>query len=466
MLPRGLLRNTTGMRLALRFSLLFAIATAVVLLALYFLISLEFRLRLESRITNIESSLVELGLSQGFDAVRTSIDENARVAQQAEIVYILQDSNGVVVAGNASGPAPFEYVKTIPWEEFKLFGTWPPREPGESVICSWIDVAGGKLLVGIGNGDIIEAREIIGGSLLVGIVISSLVGVIGGILLGWRADRSIRQIASTLDLVANGQLDERIRPAGTEGDLARVSHLVNGMLDRLQSVIVRLREVSGDIAHDLRTPISHVKHTLDFISSDGSSTEEIRVRAESASDEIQSVLATFEAILRTSEIESGIGRSRFQNVDLASAIRDVVDAFEPIAEEAGQVLASGIAAEAVLVRGDPELLRQLLANVVGNAIQHCPPGTHIDVSIEQRAGSIELCVSDSGPGIPESEWTSIFKRHHRLQKERSTPGFGVGLSLVSAIAKLHDAEINLANNEPGLRFVVRFRHPSGDEVLK
>ncbi|MFM9939370.1 MAG: sensor histidine kinase [Hyphomicrobiaceae bacterium] len=456
MLNRTRFRNTTGMRLALRFALLFACATAIILTAIYNLVTWEFHSRLQSRIRDIQSSMVRLGKERGFSAVATSIQDHARAAQEAEIVYLLVDHQGAFVAGNLRDERLFDGWRTLPWSRLTLIGTWTPKESDEGVIASWVSINQSHLLVGIGNGDIVEAGDIIRGAFLIGIAVATLVGIAGGLVLGAKADQSIQNIGATLNAVASGDLGARIRSKTADGDLQRVSVLINHMLDRLRSQIERLRQVSADIAHDLRTPLSHVQHSLEFISDGDHALSEVRSRAASAQQELRAVLTTFEAILRSSEIESGLRKAKFSKVDLRDVAQDVVDAFGPVAEEAGQVLQSQICDASALVQGDSELLRQLLVNVVKNSIQHCPKGAKITVSVCDGNARTELRVCDTGDGIPESERVAVFQRYYRAQSSDGKPGHGVGLSLVAAIAELHGAELALEDNQPGLRFIIYF----------
>lgn len=457
MLRKVIVRNTSGMRLAFRFALLFAVASGIILIAIYFLITFEYRSRLQTRVGDIQMSMIRLGKEHGFAAVAASVREHARVAQEAEIVYSLVDEHGAFVAGNAKIEDQFQSWQTRQWSSINLIGTWSAKESDEGIIASWVAVENGRLLVGLGNGDVIEAGDIILDAFLLGIAVAVLVGIAGGLIFGAKADQSILNIGATLDAVASGDLNARISSKAADGDLERVSILVNQMLNRLQSQINGLRQVSADLAHDLRTPISHVQHGLEFIATADNASEEVRSRATSAQQELGAVLTSFEAILRISEIESGQRRAKFSRVDLKDVAQDVVDAFGPVAEEAGHVLQNLIGDRSLPVQGDPDLLRQLLANVVGNAIKHCPCGSEIDV----RTGSagMELCVCDTGGGIPEAEREAVFQRYYRRQSSRQPSGHGVGLSLVAAIAELHGADLVLEDNNPGLRFFIRFPSP-------
>jgi len=218
-----------------------------------------------------------------------------------------------------------------------------------------------------------------------------------------------------------------------------------------------MRQVSADIAHELKTPLNRLKMTLDDAISGavrGRDVGQLLVDAKAESDQIN---ATFEALLRISQIEAGARRQRFQNVDLTEILTLVEEVYVSVAEDSGQVLELR-PSPAATVQGDKELLTQMVVNLVENAITHCPAGTRIEMSLASADGGIVLHVADSGPGVPAEERDKVFRRLYRLDKSRTTHGSGLGLSLVKAIADLHSADIHLADNAPGLAVSVSF-HP-------
>ena len=174
-------------------------------------------------------------------------------------------------------------------------------------------------------------------------------------------------------------------------------------------------------------------------------------------NDLSGVVATFEALLRISEIEGGARKSRFMDIDMKLVMLNVLDALQAVAEDAGHRMQNNLSsARPTLVRGDRELLSQLFANLLENAICHCPRGSLIQVGLDETAGRSVATISDNGTGIPEAERVKVFQRLYRLEKSRSTPGSGLGLSLVAAIAELHGAEIAMADNDPGLRVTICF----------
>ena len=217
-----------------------------------------------------------------------------------------------------------------------------------------------------------------------------------------------------------------------------------------------MRQVSVDIAHDLKTPLNRlaisVYSAIEAERADIPHIEEL-LRAET---EIRQINDTFDALLRIAQIEAGARRSRFAEVALAPMLLDLVDAYSAVAEDNGQNLGIEMPSNLGKVVGDRPLLTQLFANLIENAIRHCPKDAQIAIQGKVAGGKVIIEVSDDGPGIPEREYEAVFRRLYRVERSRTTPGSGLGLSMVKAIADLHGAKVSLADNRPGLRVIVEF----------
>jgi signal transduction histidine kinase len=242
---------------------------------------------------------------------------------------------------------------------------------------------------------------------------------------------------------------------GTGDDLDRLSRTLNRMLDRIAELMESLRHISADIAHDLKTPLSRLRQQLEATQTRAKSVEEHDAAIEAAIAHIDEILTTFSALLRIAQIEAGTRRSGFRELDLSAVFSTVVDAFAPAAEDAGNRIETKIK-PAIHVLGDRELLTQMLANLIENAIRHAPAGTRIDVSLGSDRERIVGTVTDNGPGAPPHERERMFRRFYRLEHSRSTPGSGLGLSLVKAVADLHGIALEVRDAEPGLQIVMRF----------
>ncbi len=240
-------------------------------------------------------------------------------------------------------------------------------------------------------------------------------------------------------------------------DLDHVAAQINATLAHLQKLIENVNQASSDIAHDLKKPIGRLRRRLEVALGTADNADAFRTQVEQSLAELDSIVETFEALLRITQIEAGARRARFTSVELGTVLADIADIYEPVAEEAGDRLVSTVAiAERAQVTGDRELLTQLFANLIENAIRHSPAGTRIDVGLTYRDEHYVAVVADNGPGVPVDERENVFRRLYRPEGERSTPGSGLGLSLVAAVAELHGAAVELNDNAPGLRVEVSF----------
>jgi signal transduction histidine kinase len=227
------------------------------------------------------------------------------------------------------------------------------------------------------------------------------------------------------------------------------------MLERNELTMESVRQVSNDIAHDLRTPLTRLRQRLELAQRRARSAEEWRRAADGCISDMDAILETFGALLRIAQIESGMPARRFAEVDLSELLRTVAEVYQPMAEEKEQRFTIEVA-PGLTVRGDRELLSQMVANLLENAMKHSPAGAFIGLMTIQSPSAIDVTVTDSGPGIPVTDRGRVFQRFYRLESSRSTPGSGLGLSLVEAIAALHGASIELTDNGPGLRVTLRF----------
>jgi signal transduction histidine kinase len=263
-------------------------------------------------------------------------------------------------------------------------------------------------------------------------------------------------IASTAEAIIGGDLARRVPTLGTGDDLDRLAGTLNRMLDRIVVLVDSLRQLSSDVAHDLRTPLSRLYQRLEDARSHAQSMPEYEAAIDGAVAEAEGLLETFSALLRIAQVEGSSPRAGFRDVDLSAVAESVFDAYRPDAEEAGHLLTAAIS-PGITMLGDQELLTQALANIVVNALRHTPAGTRISI---QLTGSHEtgvfLVVEDDGPGIAAADLPRLTHRFYRGERSRTTPGNGLGLSLVSAVAELHGARLSVYAINPGLRVSLGF----------
>ncbi len=273
--------------------------------------------------------------------------------------------------------------------------------------------------------------------------------------------RRIELIAATADAVSAGEIGLRapVRPPERRDDIDHLAIAMNGMLDEIERLLVSVRQVSDDVAHDLRTPLAHLRQRVEVALAGPPDIDAYRQALNGAVEKIDDVLATFEALLRIGQLEAGANLAAFQPVDIAETARAVAEAFRPSAEDAGHEL-SVVAARPEIVQGERSLITQMIANFVENALIHTPNGTTIELRVERIGPFVRLIVEDDGQGVASAEREQIFRRFYRVDRSRTTPGSGLGLSLAAAVARAHGAEIRAEDASPGLRIVVDFLAPA------
>ena len=289
-----------------------------------------------------------------------------------------------------------------------------------------------------------------------------LMGLAGAALIGRRAVQRLDAITGAIQSIVSGDLSQRLplRQDGASDDLDRLVAVVNGMLDDIERLMHEVKGACDGIAHDLRTPLARLLAGLERAQRRAGSVADYHAAVASAIEETQSLLTTFNAMLRISEVEDGVRRAGFGTVDLAAIADDAVEFYEPSADDKQIALAyvrpPGLACT---MRGDPSLLFEAVGNLIDNAIKFTPAGGRITVTLSEQPDGFRLDVADSGPGIPPSEREAVFLRFHRSESSRHLPGNGLGLSLVAAVARLHGMQVAILDSDQGCHIALRAPAP-------
>jgi len=317
----------------------------------------------------------------------------------------------------------------------------------------WVTPKGYRLLVARGVSDAALFRERVKAALLWAGLLALCAGIGGGAVMGRSLLRRVEEVNRTAERVMGGNLSERVPLRGTSDEFDQLATNLNNMLDQIERLMAGIREVSDNIAHDLRTPLSRLRARLELslLGAPDAAAQSEAVRA--AIDEADRLLTTFNALLNIAEAESGTRRNAAEPLDLAQTARAAAELYEPVAEEQGCALKLDVE-PGIMILGDRHLLSQAVANLLDNALKY--GGGEVTLSAHQHDGRAALEVSDSGPGIPEGEREAVLDRFVRLEPSRSTPGNGLGLSLVRAVARLHNGTIQLGDNHPGLTVRLEF----------
>lgn len=442
--------GTTSFKLSALYLGLFLCSFLAIGTAVYWLTthSLEQQLKnnLGSEIARLKSEYESGGLPELITEINEVIDPKSHHLME----YGVLNQERQLVAGNLS-----QFRLAEGWQTLKL--TSPKLNPNENhgILLTRVVALPNHLWLGVGHeSDIIEdAGEAIIKAFLWGFVLVIALGAAGGFYISRLFLKKIDRITQSTKAIIAGDLSHRLTVSENQDELDKLSILLNRMLDKIGALIQNVQQVSNDIAHDLRTPISRLKFRLEDALKTNLSKAQYNEEIASAIVEIDTILDTFSALLRISQIESQSRRSGFKVVDLGDIVASVTDALYPVAEEQGKIIQTGIEEPTEWV-GDKELLTQLMFNLVENAILHTAENTQILVSLKPCGNRIELIVADNGSGIGNEHRQKVFQRFYRLDQSRTTAGNGLGLSIVSAIVELHDGTITLADNQPGLRVVV------------
>ncbi|MDY7231600.1 sensor histidine kinase [Hyalangium rubrum] len=438
--PRVL--RTANFRLALSYAAVFSLSVFLLGLIVFFGVRSSLEQQLRGQIEAEVGQLLVDYRDDGVEELRHDIRERIESNPARRLRYFLQSPEGRVV---------FDRLPAIPtpdgWHTVRV-PVEGSRDATTSVLLHALTLDEGyKLAVAADLDPIQDVARAIRRAFGWAFLFTLVAGAAGGLWLGQRFLSQVDAITQVADRIGKGDVTERLPIRGTGDDLDLLAAVINRMLDRIQQLLENVRQVSTSIAHDLRTPLGHLRQKL----------EAMRVEApqdtlrNEALQQLDAILDTFTALLRIAEVESGSRKAGFEILCLSEVLETLVDAYGPVAEDNGQRLTEQIAPW-IYVYGDRNLLMQLFANLVENALRHSGKGSAIHLGLEAGAnGEFTATVSDTGPGIPTAEYPHIFKPFYRLDASRTDPGSGLGMGLVSAIANLHDLSITLGNNAPGLK---------------
>lgn len=400
------------------------------------------------------AGLAERYRVSGLPGLTSLIAERLSRKPTGSSIYLLTDRGFKPLVGNLNGwPAVPETADG--WLVFQLEDETVKDGQLHRARARSFQLRGGfHLLVGRDMHELEEIQRLIVRTLIWGLVITVILALAGGTMMTRSMARRIETINETSREIMAGDLTRRIPTEGTGDDFDKLTDNLNTMLDRIETLMEDVRRVSDSIAHDLRTPLARLRNRLEFLKMQNADSAELRESVEQAVSEADGLLSTFNALLRIARIESNGHHGGFTEVDLELLVRDVVELYEPLAEDKRQCFSTQLTA-GVHTHVDRDLLFQAIANLIDNAIKYTPSGGMIEVTMHTGTNGTRLSIADSGPGIPVTARAKVFERFYRLDTSRTTPGSGLGLSLVGAVAKLHHIEIRLEDNQPGLRVVMQ-----------
>jgi signal transduction histidine kinase len=451
-----LLRGS-GVRFALLHTLVFVISVAAVGFSAEVLVTHALKVQAGRRVEGEAAELLNEFRQYGSDTFRKLIDAHT-TSGESRLHYALLGKDGQRVAGEhlvARAAALVPAVDASPVAEARLTGS------DSLLLVRRLLPDGTTLIVADDLGSVEDVEDVVSNAFAIVLGISVLLGLASGFLLTKGVLWRVEAVTRTAEAIIAGDMTQRVEQSGAGDEFDRLATSLNAMLDRIVQLMANLQQVSNDIAHDLRSPLSRLRQNLEHTRTHPTTNQAYATAVERAIEEADVLLATFSALLRISQVEAGSQRAVFQPVDLSEVVETVCEAYAPDVEEGGRILTYAIV-PSIRVDGDRELLAQLLANLIENALTHTPRGTTVRVNLHSHGPvdpgpALEVC--DDGPGIPASERDKVLRRFYRLERSRTTPGNGLGLSLVAAIAKLHGADIRLSDRAPGLIVALCFPPP-------
>jgi signal transduction histidine kinase len=446
--------RTYGFRITLLYIALFGVCVLMLFAVIYWATAEFMEEQLRAAIDTEMASLVDDYGSSGIDSTIDAIKRRVGSREHEASYYLLQDASGRKVAGNlAAMPA------INGWYELPIPPQGDDSDPSDTLMAQGEVLSNGWFLaVGQDTDQFTDFEDLIVNIAAGSLAAAFALAVIGGLATSASMLRRVTAITDAGRDIMRGNLARRIALRGNGDEFDRLSGNLNEMLDRIQMLMDGLRQVSNDIAHDLRTPLTRLRQRLELARAKATTVADYQAAVDQALAETDEILDTFGALLRIAQIEAGTRRSAFTEVDLSGVLQTIVETYAAVAEDHQHGLASRIA-EGVTVQGDRQLLTQMIANLVENALRHTPTGTRIEIELAEPSSAPVCVIRDNGPGIPEPERQKVFRRFYRLDSSRATPGSGLGLSLVAAVAELHRIAIEVGDNRPGLQVTLRFPPP-------
>lgn len=448
MRPSDLIRSR-AFRLALFYVALFGISMSLLLGFVYWTAGSY----LESHVDEFVQSEIDTLLADeavdGREGLLGLIERRIAADEPHRWRYAVADASGRIVAGNLE-QWPTQRPDTAGWY---TLSDERAADEGRIRARAAAMAGGARLFVGLDDYELQELREALGGAMSAGLAVVLALAIGGGVLAAWLSLRQVEQINRAARQIMAGSMDKRMPVTGSGDEFDQLAYNINHMLDRINQLMQAVQGVADNIAHDLRAPLSRHRARLDSARNELGGDELTRTFVERSIEDVDSILQTFNSLLRIASVESGAARANFTELDLVDLVRDAEQMFEPVAADKSITLRAHDVQSAT-VFGHRDLLFQTLANLIDNAIKHSPRGSSVEISLRLLEDHVRLSVSDNGPGIPQAARKDVFRRLYRLDASRSTPGTGLGLSLVRSVAALHEGECRLEDNEPGTRAVL------------
>jgi signal transduction histidine kinase len=459
--PAGRLGNlfrTTAFKLSFAYLVVFA---TFALLALGYVAWNASRALDDQMVSTIEAEINGLSEQYKVGGLRRLISAvERRAGEPGASLYLVTNAAGERIVGNIDA-LPTGLIVDPGQTEANYARIGGAQNLEHRAIMQIFVLPGGfRLLVGRDVAERDRLRAVIGRTFGSSVGLVMVLGVIGTWFIASRVLRRVDAMTETTRRIMAGDLDGRLAVAGTGDELDRLAHNLNAMLERIGELMRGLRDVSDNIAHDLKTPLTRLRNRAEEALRTAETPDALRAAMEGVIEESDGLIRIFNALLMIARLEGVNAREDFQTFDVAAVVQAVAELYEPLASEQGLALQVETEGAPLTLRGSRELIGQALANLIDNAVKYGGPSGEIRLSAARVGDTLRLGVADSGPGIPSEARGRVLDRFVRLEEARSRPGFGLGLSLVNAVVRLHQGTLALEDHAPGLSVVITL--PAGD----
>ena len=447
------MRFSAPVRAAL-LSLAFSVTISLpILLFVYHQTDRLFEARITNRLDDRERNLLHGYRTAGISGLIRSIDDEVSTGVAQGGAIILVDSTGTKLAGNVAAWPPTLREPTR-WTEMRLY---PEGQVGAQLFALRVFhfPNNHRLLLGTNVEDRERMRESLLEALLGAILLALPLGILFGLLIVRVAERHARKIGNVATRIAAGDFSHRVDERSEGAEFGKLAAAINAMLERIEELVEQLRIVTDALAHDLRSPLTRIRANIEKAAV-YSTEEEPQQALEAVSTDIDRMLRLISATLEISRAEAGMGRQQFAEFDLGDLMRDICEIYNPVAEERGVSLEVEEPCN-IAYFGNRQLIGRAVANLIDNSLKYASEGGKICIGGDDDGPQIRLWVADNGPGIPPELRDAATRKYRRLEEARTTEGSGLGLAFVRAIARLHNGDIELEDNDPGLRVVMTLR---------
>lgn len=450
--------HSAGVRFAIIYALVFGLSAFLLAVALWYSTLGLLQNQAQDAVRNDAQTLLEHYEIGGVASLGLAITSRLESSTDPDGIYLLVNQNGDTIVGNLD-----QWPKNL-----NQVGMWyelPVRQHGiRSVALLRMSILpnGMRLLVGRDMRARLQLRNVLRAGLVWALCLVVVLGLFGALLIRSLFQRTIRDVSITTAAIAHGDISRRVPVSGLGDEFDDLALTINDMLDRISRLMDGVRQVSNAIAHDLRTPVTRARARLEDAAINAHTKEEMEAAIDRAIQDLDDIMAVFQALMRISEIEAGARRAAFASFDLGPVLLDLDELYNAVAEEKGIELKTFVKAP-LMVTGDRDLIQQAVVNLLDNALKFSAAGTSIELVAQRVNHMILIVVADHGPGIAEKDRSRATERFFRGETARNTSGYGLGLALVAAVVQLHNGTISLEDNQPGLRAVLAL--PAGGQKL-